>query len=149
MCSNPSLFAVKLQEMEREYESLHSCIGNCAQKDRRKIREALEQTRVAVEQERRLLQKRTEGSRSQAMAKLAQAQLAYNRQVEALLQDQLRAEVHAENGTPEQERAETMALYAEYAIDLATQSMRYALLAALSAMELQFEVEETAKERHT
>lgn len=38
-----------------------------------------------------------------------------------------------------------MALYAEFAIDFAMQAMRYALITALSAMELQMQADENMK----
>ena len=43
------------------------------------------------------------------------------------------------------EHAEAMALYAEFAIDFAMQAMRYALITALSAMELQMQADENMK----
>ena len=41
------------------------------------------------------------------------------------------------------EKADTLALYAEYAIDFAVLSMKHALLAAFSAIEMQMSAEET------
>ena len=48
----------------------------------------------------------------------------------------------------ESRRAEAAALYAEYAMDFATQAARYALLSALSAMDLQMKYEEEREEKH-
>ena len=45
-----------------------------------------------------------------------------------------------------EDQAEAMSLYAEYAIDFATQAMRYALITALSAMILQRRSEHEAAE---
>ena len=83
-----------------------------------------------------LLQERVKASRLEAVAELAKAQVEYRNKVESLLKKQLRGD------TEEEDRAETAALYAEYAIDFATQSMQYALIAALSAMERQMKLEE-------
>ena len=43
-------------------------------------------------------------------------------------------------------QAEAMALYAEYAVDFATQAMRYALTTALAAMVLQEKAAKAAEE---
>lgn len=48
--------------------------------------------------------------------------------------------------TDEERQAEAMGLCAEYAIDFATQSMRYALNAAMQAIEFQMKAEEKDKE---
>ena len=45
------------------------------------------------------------------------------------------------NQTSAEDQSEAMSLFAEYAIDFATQSMRYALIAALSAIALQRKAE--------
>ena len=63
-----------------------------------------------------------------------------------LLEDQSVSQLCLEEGTPEEDRAEAAALYAEYAMDFATQSAQYAMLAAMAAMELQLNAEEKKEE---
>ena len=46
------------------------------------------------------------------------------------------------NHTSEEDRAEASTLFAEYAIDFATQAMRYALYASMRALVLQAKAEE-------
>ena len=89
-----------------------------------------------------LLQKRVEGSRSQAVAALASAQLDYYRTVRKILEQSLPVYLRSEAGTCLEDKTEAVALYAEYAIDFAVQSMRYALIAAFNAIDLQMTAEE-------
>ena len=130
------VFAVKLYELEQQYGKLQSHL----QLLDRVLREQIAEERKKAEMEYResdlLLQERVKASRLEAVAELAKAQVEYRNKVESLLKKQLRGD------TEEEDRAETAALYAEYAIDFATQSMQYALIAALSAMERQMKLEE-------
>ena len=139
---NQEIFAIKLYEMEQEYGKLQSRIRICGQGNHQKIREALEKTKDEYKEQSLVLQKSVEGSRSQAVAKLAQAQLEYSRKMGSLLKGQLENHLHSQESGPAEDKAEAATLYAEYAIDLATQTMRYALLASLAAMDLQMNVDE-------
>ena len=75
------------------------------------------------------------------MAALAQAQLEFAAHAEQILTDDLPNEMRVRNQSDAEDRAEAMSLYAEYAIDFATQAMRYALIASLSAIVLQQKAE--------
>ena len=63
--------------------------------------------------------------------------------------EQVRRELQAlwqdcrENTCRDADRAEAASLYGEYAIDFAAQAVRHALLAALSAIDLQMSCDET------
>lgn len=52
--------------------------------------------------------------------------------------------LRSETGTASESRTEASALYAEYAIDFAVQSAKYALLAALKAIDEQMSDSEKA-----
>ena len=82
-------------------------------------------------------------SRSPAVAALSQAQLTYELEVQRILRDELPAYLHGENTCRDADRAEAASLYGEYAIDFAAQAVRHALLAALSAIDLQMSCDET------
>lgn len=93
-------------------------------------------------QEQELLRKeRVQASRSAAVASLAQAQFRYGQRVEQIWKQELPQEM--------EDQAEVLPLYAEYAIDFVTQTMRHALITALTAVILQqraeTEPEETVK----
>lgn len=138
MNMNQEIFAIKLYEMEQEYVKLQSRIRICGQGNHEKIREELQKAKDEYLEHNLMLQQSAEGSRSPAVAELSQAQLEYCRKIEQLLQGQLETELHSEKSSP----TEAIGLYSEYAIDLAKQTMRYALIASLSAMDLQLSAEE-------
>lgn len=63
--------------------------------------------------------------------------------MEELLQKELPEDLHGKNHTAAIDHAEAAALYAEYAMDFATLSMRQALAAALAALLQAAENQET------
>ncbi|HIR93577.1 MAG TPA: hypothetical protein IAB98_09195 [Candidatus Egerieimonas intestinavium] len=88
------------------------------------------------------LRAKTENSRSAAVSALSRAQEEYYRQIEAILQEKLPRYLHNQDSTQTEDQAEAAALYAEYAVDFAVQSMRYALIAAMTAIDLQMTSQE-------
>ncbi len=141
---NQTLFAAKLDEMERQYEEMKSRIQICEQENREQIRQELEKAKEGYRQHTKMLQKGVKGSRSEAVAALTQLQLEYGQKMEELRNNGLLNQyMHVEKASQTEDRAEAAALYAEYAMDYAVQTIQYALIAALSAMDLQMSVEET------
>ncbi len=67
--------------------------------------------------------------------------------VEVLLKEKLGQFFHCEATSKEEDQAEAASLYAEYAMDFATQAMQYALIVALTAMDLQRNAEEKKEEQ--
>ena len=139
---NQEIFAVKLYEMEQEYGKLQSRIRICGQENHDKILEELKKTTDEYKEYSLILQKSAENSRSPAVAELSRAQLEYSRKMEQLLKGELEKEMHSEGNSLPEDKAEAITLYSEYALDLASQAMRYALIASLSAMDLQLKAEE-------
>ena len=88
-----------------------------------------------------------ESSRSPAVAALSDAQLSYFQKAKELLETELPEYLSSEAGTPAESCMEAAALYTEYAIDFAVQSMRYALVAALKAIDLQMSAEENNEQK--
>ena len=131
------LFAVKLCELEQEYGRLQSRIHLFQEKDEKQTLKELEKIRDEYRERELLLKERIQSSRSLSAASLAKAQMEYGKQMEQILRDKLPNEMQGRNQTYADDQAEVMSLYAEYAIDFATQSMRHALFAALSALLLQ------------
>ena len=131
------LFAVKLRELEREYGRLQSRIYLFQGKDDAQLRQGLARLEDECRENRLLLGERIRASRSPAVAALAQAQLEYGRRAEQILNGELPDEMRGRNKSCAEDQAEAMTLYAEYAIDFATQAMHSALAAALSALLLQ------------
>ena len=142
MKMNQEIFAIKLYEMDREYAKLQSRIRLCGQEGHSKIRQELQKIKDEYVEQNLIVRQRAEGSRSPAVAELAEIQMEYYRKMEQLLKGQLENELHSEGSSPSEDKAEAIGLYAEYAIDQAAQAIRYALIASLSAMDLQLSAEE-------
>ena len=58
------------------------------------------------------------------------------------MQHDLPEYLHSEDSSLSEDQAEAASLYAEYAVDFAIQSARYALIAAMTAIDLQMTCEE-------
>lgn len=143
---NEEIFAIKLYELEQQYGKLQSRLRICGQADHEKLLQELQKAKDAYREQALLLEKSVETGRSPAVSALAKAQLEYRRKTEDLLREHMDAYVGSELGGEKEAAAEAAALYAEYAIDFATQSMQYALIAALRAMDLQMQSKETKGE---
>lgn len=147
---NEGMFAVKLYELERQYGRMQSRLRLCQQDDHQKIRQELRRVMEEYQEDELLLLNNVENSRSPAVAALAGAQLDYSRRAEEILEQELPEYLRDEDGSAPEEgakhQAEAAALYAEYAIDFAVQSMRYALMTALKAMDMQMDSEEAKTE---
>ncbi len=147
---NEGMFAVKLYELERQYGRMQSRLRLCQQDDHQKIRQELQRVMEEYQEDELLLLNNVENSRSPAVAALAGAQLDYSRRAEEILEQELPEYLQDEDGSAPEEgakhQAEAAALYAEYAIDFAVQSMRYALMTALKAMDMQMDSEEAKTE---
>ncbi|HJC15839.1 MAG TPA: hypothetical protein H9705_08460 [Candidatus Fusicatenibacter intestinigallinarum] len=147
---NEGMFAVKLYELERQYGRMQSRLRLCQQDDHQKIRQELQRVMEEYQEDELLLLNNVENSRSPAVAALAGAQLDYSRRAEEILEQELPEYLRDEDGSAPEEgakhQAEAAALYAEYAIDFAVQSMRYALMTALKAMDMQMDSEEAKTE---
>lgn len=139
---NQELFAIKLYEMEKQYGKLQSRIRICGGEDREKLSEELQRAVDEYREHSLTLQKSVEGSRSKAVAELARTQLECSKKMEKLLTDgRIEENLHSDDSSRAEDRAEAATLYAEYAIDYAVSTMQYALISALSAMELQMDTD--------
>lgn len=135
------MFTAKLQELEQEYGHLQSRIRLLQGTHTEQLQPEREQLEAECRQHASLLDEAVHSCRCPAMARLAQLQRDYGQQTETLLQTGVIQ--RDPDGVPIRYRddAETMALYAEFAIDFATQSMRHALMAAFRAAELQIQAD--------
>lgn len=140
---NQELLAVKLYELEKQYGKLLSRIRICGQEDREKLQGELEKAVDEYREHALTLQKDVENSRSRAVSELARAQLECSCKMEELLHDgKLEEYLHSVDNNRAEDRAEAVSLYAEFAIDYALQTIQYALISALSAMEMQLDADE-------
>lgn len=146
MTLNQDIFAVKLYEMEKQYGRLQSRLRICGRENREKLQAELEHAKEEYEENSLLLKQSIQGSRSPAVAELAQVQ-EYMHKVEDLLKEKAEQFFHCEATSKEEDQAEAASLYAEYAMDFATQAMQYALIVALTAMDLQRNAEEKKEEQ--
>lgn len=143
MTESDGMLGVKLKELEQQYQQLQSRLELCRQHNHAKIQEELRKAVKEYRENEMLLQKNLEGCRSQAVAALSAAQLRYFQTSEKILEQKLPDYLHSETSTALENKVEAAALYAEYAIDFAARSMRYALIAGLNAMDAQMNAEET------
>ena len=130
---NQAIFSIKLQELSKEYSKLQRYILLYQNSDQEKIRQGIIRLKDESIKNDMLLQNSIDNSRSPTVSKLAAAQVDYNKKVKDILkQDSL-------------DSKESTALYAEYAIDFATQAIYHALLVCLEAMDLQMIEDEKNK----
>lgn len=123
------MFSAKLREMEREYGTLQMELRRLETGWEDGPRE-LDRIWRAYQAQLTHLEQTARSCRTPAMAQLADLQREYEQKMEQMLRRSL-AQDDAER------RTESAALYAEYAMDFAIQAMRYALMAALSAVQLE------------
>ncbi len=147
---NQGILSIKLYELEQQYGKTQSRLRLCCgQKDHEKIRRELSEIEEEYEENDILLRKNAENSRSPAVSALAGAQFDFFRRAEEILREKLPQYLHSDSTDVLEESAEACALYAEYAVDFAAQSMRYALISALRAIDAQMKCEESAAARQT
>ena len=140
------LFAVKLHELEQEYGRLLTRVRMFQEKSPEQFQRERERLQDDYQGQEILLDETARACRCRTMAELAALQRDYSRRAEALLHSCLTEEQRDCGCADISGRAETAALYAEYAIDFATQAMRYALIAALDAIALQTQSDTTTTE---
>ena len=139
----PSLFAVKLHEMEKAYTRLQCRIEMCQSADRDKLLKEIDMLKDECCENTILLRKLAEGSRTPEVAELASVLLTYDQHTQSCLNKTLSQSAASE------EQAEAAAVYAEFAIDQAIQSMKHALLAALVPVEKQLAAAEDKSKEET
>lgn len=141
------VFAVKLYELEQQYGKLQSRLRLCMKDDHSKIQQELQKALDEYRENIILLQENVKGCRSPAVTAMAEVQLDYFRHAHEILEKELSKYLDNESSTTQENKTEATALYAEYAIDFAIQSMKYALIAALRAIDEQMNAEEKEKLR--
>ena len=139
---NEEMFAIKLYELEQQYRIMQGRIRLCGRLNGPELEQELTRARQEYRDTALSLQESVKGCRSPAAAQLAGAQLEFAKRLEELWDGgRLEKALHTEKNCPAEERAEAAALYAEYAIDCAVQSMQFALIAALYAAGRQLDAE--------
>lgn len=139
MKTNQDIFTAKLHELEQQYECLRKRLEICTAQSHGQIHRELESARQEYNSLELRLKQIVKNSRSPAVSSLAKVQLEYSQKTERLLKDQITADLHSDANTPGEDREEASALYAESAIDFASMAVKYALLASLSALDMQTE----------
>lgn len=140
---NEELFAIKLYELERQYQTMQGRIRLCGRQDRQALQQEMDRARREYRDRALALQESIKGCRSLAVAQLAAAQLEIAQKLEDLWdKGHLEKTLCSEQNFPSQTRAEAAALYAEYAMDYAMQAMQFALITALYAADQQLAAEE-------
>ena len=110
MTLNQDIFAVKLYEMEKQYGRLQSRLRICGRENRKKLQAELEHAKEEYEENSLLLKQSIQGSRSPAVAELAQVQWEYMHKVEDLLKEKAEQFFHCEATSQEEDQAEAASL---------------------------------------
>lgn len=142
MSIDHNLFTSKLNELDAEYTQMLSRLKLCYKGTMEEICDAKEELLRDCKAQESGLEEAISSSKSQAMLELSKLQLQYFQESRIAVTEKLPQYLNAMNFPTDRSRAEAMALHAEFAIDNAVQSMRYALHAALSAVELQLEADQ-------
>ena len=132
MQPTPGVFTGKLCELERQYGDAVDRLRLYQQADHEQVRRELQALWQDCRERELQMRESVRESRSPAVAALSQAQLTYELEVQRILRDELPAYLHGENTCRDADRA-----------DFAAQAVRHALLAALSAIDLQMSCDET------
>lgn len=148
MDTRSGIFDNKLCELERQYRQTIDRLRLYQQKSHGEVRKELQAVWQECRENELLMQKNVAGSRSPAVAALAEAQLEYDLKIQHILRDELPGYLHGEGSGRTEDQAEAAGLYGEYAIDFAAQAMRHALLAVLSATDLEMNCEEQKMEEN-
>lgn len=147
MNTESGIFDSKLHELERQYGKTVGCLRSCQQETHEEVRQGLQAVWQEYRENELLMRQCAAGSRSPAVAALSEAQLEYDLAVQRILRNELPGYLHSEGNDRAEDQAEAAGLYGEYAIDFAAQAMRHALLAVLSAIDLEMSCEEQAAEK--
>lgn len=147
MKADNSIFAVKLDEMEKQYGKLQWRIRICAQGSREKIHDELQKAEAEYKESTLFLEEKAKACRSDAVAKLSRAQLDYREKTGELMKHQIAEDVHCENNSWEEDEKEADMLYAEFAMDFATLAMQQALISALTALDRQGGIEDDKEKK--
>ena len=123
------MFACKLYELEKQYALLKSRIQLCREQDHEKLIHGIDVLQDACKTNDLVLRSNVEGSKSPFVAELAKAQFSYSQEAS---EDITRLMTQCKTM---EEMAEALTIYAESAIDFATQSMNHALLASMYAVD--------------
>ena len=127
-----AILNIKLYELEQGYGRMQSRLRLCQEAQEEKLLSELETLTNEYAQINYLLEQSAASSRSPAVAELSREQVDFFKKAEKT-GGRLPEYLHC----PTEDDAEAYALYAEYAIDFAVQSMRYALISAMKAIEAQ------------
>ena len=141
------ILSIKLYELEKSYGLMQSRLRLCQETDPEKLVHELQELKDEYEEKNYLLEQNAENSRSPAVAALSKEQVNFFKNAENIVKNKLPEYLRSEAPDDGEASAEAYSLYAEYAIDFAIQSMRYALVAALKAIDLQMNAEENNEQK--
>lgn len=126
-----NIFYSKMKEMDKAYGQFRSRIFD-AQDHRKCLDENISFLKNEINRNKLILRDMVSRSSSPALSMLASVHLNYCEQMSSL-----RNTLNQYMGETRHDQAEAWALYAENAMDFAAQAVRFALLAALEAIQIQ------------
>lgn len=133
-------FQSKLQELDQEYHQMEKWIQICHIGTASELAEVKERLMQECREDEQRLKDMVASGRSQVVSSLASVQLEHFRSTADALEHV--TEYFQNAGEVDGDRAESTALYAEFALDHAMHTVRSALLAVCLAIEMQMQIEE-------
>ena len=133
----PGAFFPKLQELAQDYEKIQDFLNLNPPLDRNTLQSELQRLTKSCEDLNASMNDYICSGRSPAVSALTEIQKNYYLSVKNMAEKQLPLYIRSACNSPQEALEEARALYAEYAIDFARQSINYALLSVLAAMDPQ------------
>ena len=130
------MFACKLNELEVEYTRAIQVLRSCPAGDHRQLRQHRQELLLSCRRAEQRLETAAAG-KSPALAELSALQLRQFQEMRQAVTQHLPKYLDHADLSGDSGQEEAAALYAEFAMDSAVQTLRFALYAALTALELQ------------
>ncbi len=128
-----NLFAVKVNELQREYDRFLSGLELLGTRDADRMRAVIRDMEEESERQRQSLRRTVREARSPDAARLASIELDCLTRMRDVMEETVS---RAEDPDDPDRNAEAMALYTEYAIDIANCAVRHAYLSALRTVSM-------------
>ena len=129
-------YEVKLNEMSKEYTSMADTMRayDWMEADQKEL--LVQRLMHVYKDKQNILADQIKLSKSPAIRKLADAQKTYFETLAELMKYEILKDLHCSETNADEDEREANALFAEYAIDFAEQSFRYAAIAVLNDEKL-------------
>lgn len=134
------MFSIKLCELCRNYATLQNRIDICREADLPKLKEAISKIKDECAENDAVLKSSAKNGKNPASAAISKVYLEFSEKISDI-SESISGKSLFDKTSPKTDDAEGSILFAEYAIDFASQAMRQATLAAVNAIYKEKELE--------